>query len=510
MRHFLKKVKKRFLSAVRLLHRNDVVLKIYASFAIVLVLMGVLTGFIFLNIYRENYLSSYTELLTDKGKIISKRVARFEERDKETKFANYNTYVSQLERVENTDIWVVANKNAKEPLRESFVNAVADDITVSGGTLNILEQTFEKGKVFHTSEYDSVYGMVTLSVTVPVVNRATKEISGAVLLVSMIDMQTMGIKEGRYIISLSVFIAILVAFVVSLLFSRYLSRTISKLSHHIGVLAKGDYHPVKIKRPHSQIGHLERSLENLSGKLRKAEEERAELEQVRRDFFANVSHELRTPITVLRGYTETLSDGVIEEKEKVEELYGRMLSECQGMERLVGDLFILSKMQNPDFQIEKEPVSLKQIFEDILRSVDELGKSKKIQWNFMIPDDDLCLILGDYGRLRQMFLVILDNAIKFSDENGKIDIRVEKNGKKFDVCIRDYGTGIKKEELPYIFEKFYTSKMRQNTKGTGLGLMIAKQIAVRHGSDIMVESREGEGSAFCFSFDECESTEGYE
>lgn len=99
---------------------------------------------------------------------------------------------------------------------------------------------------------------------------------------------------------------------------------------------------------------------------------------------------------------------------------------------------------------------------------------------------------GDYDRLRQMFLIIVDNAVKFSEKNGRIEIflmrKEQKESVQLFVQIKDHGIGIPEEQLPYIFEKFYTSKLRQNQNGTGLGLMIAKQIAKRHDGDISVES----------------------
>ena len=198
------------------------------------------------------------------------------------------------------------------------------------------------------------------------------------------------------------------------------------------------------------------------------------------------------------------------------------------MERLVGDLFILSKMQNPEFQIEKEPVSLIQIFEDVVRSTRMIGQEKDIQIHSDFPEEDPCLMLGDYDRLRQMFLVIADNAVKFSDPGGVVEFAIrrmpeagkisgeqehrtertseasESNGSaKIQIEIRDHGVGIPEKELPFIFEKFYKSKLKQNEKGTGLGLMIAKQIALRHGGDIRVESHVGEGTTFYFMFTSC-------
>ena len=238
----------------------------------------------------------------------------------------------------------------------------------------------------------------------------------------------------------------------------------------------------------------------------------SELEMVGKQnavFLSNVSHELRTPITVLRGYTETLADGILEEQVQIDELYQRMLQECHGMERLVEDLFILSKMQNPDFKIDMEPVSLQQIFGDIMRSGKMIGKEKGIHFRMDAPEEDPCLIMGDYGRLRQMFLVIVNNAVKFSKEQGNVEIKIEKEGSKYNVSIHDYGVGISKEQLPFIFEKFYTSKMRQNEKGTGLGLMIAKQIALRHGGDIRVDSEVQKGTTFYFAFEECTCVEDF-
>jgi signal transduction histidine kinase len=219
---------------------------------------------------------------------------------------------------------------------------------------------------------------------------------------------------------------------------------------------------------------------------------------MRFDFFANVSHELRTPITVIRAYTETLADGVVQEKEKVDQYYDRMLSECKSMERLVGDLLTLSKMQNPDFAIEKEPVNLQQVFDDILRSAGAIAEKKNITIE-VTKDSPISMILGDYDRLRQMFMVILDNAIKFSDENKTVHINLS-NSDKIKVSIRDEGIGIDPCDLNYIFEKFYKSNLRQNAGGTGLGLAIAKQIAMKHEGTIEVESTLGEGTEFIFTF----------
>ena len=110
-------------------------------------------------------------------------------------------------------------------------------------------------------------------------------------------------------------------------------------------------------------------------------------------------------------------------------------------------------------------------------------------------------MLGDYDRLRQMFLVILDNAIKFSPEGSVVYIRITCD-EQITVSIRDEGVGISEEEQKYIFEKFYKSRLRQNAKGSGLGLAIAKQIAIKHGGTIEIQSEVGKGTEIIFSFPE--------
>lgn len=271
-----------------------------------------------------------------------------------------------------------------------------------------------------------------------------------------------------------------------------------------------------------ELGELAGAIDSLADRLKQADKERKDLEQMRLDFFANVSHELRTPITVVRAYSETLLDGIIDDENTKFEYYDKMLTECKSMERLVGDLLMLSKMQNPDFTLEKEPINLVQVFSDIMRSGSALAKEKDVKINFYTSDEVL-LMYGDYDRIRQMFMVIVDNAIKFSNNNGRVDITLKKalslepvdvfsttlsgdtyvnSGNKLFISIKDNGAGISETELPHIFEKFYKSKLRQNAKGSGLGLAIAKQIAIKHDGFITVDSKKGEGSEFKFEFNE--------
>lgn len=482
----------------RIFRGNDIILSIYISFALLLALTAVLIGTIFLRMYQKNYMESYTEKLCKQSRTIADRVTKFRINDRPARFQKYTTYIDEIEKSEETDVWIVRNEDAAEPLEEAYINA--DTASATAEMFEVLEGAFA-GSETSNSSYDRVYGMVTLRVATPIYRTPqSDEVAGAVMMISMLDKQSMGIKEGKYLITISALLGFLISYLVALAFSRYLSRPLEKIDRAIMKMAQGDYSRIAKGNSRTQLGRLENALDGLAEQLQRIESERENLDRVRQDFFANVSHELRTPITVLRGYSETLADGLITDSGQQHEFYERMVQECKGMERLVGDLFILSKMQNPDFQIEKEPVSLIQIFSDVIRNGKILGQEKNLTIEMKAPSGEPCLMLGDYDRLRQMFMVIVDNAVKFSPEGEKIELEITDGGTSWEICIRDYGIGIREEELPFIFEKFYKSKLKQNEKGTGLGLMIAKQIALRHGGDIRVESKPGEGTAFFFSF----------
>lgn len=503
------KKKRKNSSILKLFRHNDIAVRIYVSFAFVLAITLVLTGIIFIRMYQKNYIQSYTSLLTRQGKKISRRVTKFYANKNKEQFQKYTIYIDEIERAEQTDVWIVSNENAENPLDTEYTNAEMGDGTLTEEMYDVLQGAYD-GTITSSSSYDKAYGMMILRVAIPVYQKNTKEVIGGVMMISMIDKQTMGMGEGKYLITMSAMLAFLISYVIAMAFSRYLSRPISKIEKDISRLASGDYSGIVTKSRSVQLGALEEKLDYLSRELAQAEREREGLEQARRDFFANVSHELRTPITVIRGYAETLTDGVVTDGQFIGELYHRILSECRGMERLVEDLFVLSKMQNPDFQMEMEPVSLRQIFTDVVRSGKVIGQEKEVSIRLNMPEEDPCMMLGDYGRLRQMFMVIIDNAVKFSDQGGVIEIVLEKENARFKISVRDYGVGISEEQLPYIFEKFYKSKMKQNEKGTGLGLMIARQIALRHGGEIRVESEQGKGSTFFFEFEELTSMEEYE
>ena len=239
-------------------------------------------------------------------------------------------------------------------------------------------------------------------------------------------------------------------------------------------------------------------LENrLAEAVANAESER----QTSRDFVSAVAHELRTPVAVIRGSLEALCDGIICEREQVKEYHRQMLNESIYLQRLVTDLLEFSRLQSQSFSIVREPVNVSDVVSDVCRGIRRIADEKGVALE-RAENSSVFIVKGDYARLRQMLIVILDNAVKFTDRGGKVTVSERIEDGKFYLTVTDTGIGISEEELPLIFVKFHRTITGQNRNGTGLGLAIAKEIAERHGATVSVESAPGKGSSFTFCFSE--------
>lgn len=478
---------------------NRLFVKTYLSFAAITAVFAILLGVLYMRMYENATITNFESDLTKQAERISARCSDYFVRNTEDAIEAWREYVFSVVE-EGTEFWSVSNPEAKTPLGEAL--AVGLDLSVLTQEYVEVSQVAFTGETEIRTEYSKYHDCTIVTVGVPV-RGYNGEIAGAILLNAPVETQREIVANSWSMILVSGMVALLIAFALAIPFARNLTKPIGTMRSTALRLAAGDYEVKTGVVSQDEIGELASTIDFLADKLAENEIERKNIEQMRFDFFANVSHELRTPITVVRAYTESLVDGMVRDEEQAQQYYSRMLSECQSMERLVGDLLLLSKMQNPEFMVEKEPVNLQQVFHDLKRTAKAIADEKNIEIVVKQPVMP-CTMLADYGRLRQMFLVIVDNAIKFSYENSSIYITLEEEAKKIRVTIRDEGVGISEDELPNIFEKFYKSKLRQNAKGSGLGLSIARQICWKHDGTIEVESKQGEGTTFIFTFPKME------
>lgn len=223
-----------------------------------------------------------------------------------------------------------------------------------------------------------------------------------------------------------------------------------------------------------------------------------ELENMRKEFVANVSHELKTPLTSISGFLETLQSGAAETP-KIRNRFLDIISiETARLKRLIEDLLILSGIENGNAIHMDEEIEVVLAIDDVLKLLENETEKKKIKVVKRIPNDQFILKSGNTDRFKQMILNLIDNAVKYSHENGVIEIKAMKTNGKIIISIKDEGIGIPKEHLTRLFERFYRVDKARSKKvgGTGLGLAIVKHIVLLFNGSINVESKEGKGSTF--------------
>ena len=259
------------------------------------------------------------------------------------------------------------------------------------------------------------------------------------------------------------------------------------------VMANGYKHPVSIAA--APICGQQGMVNGVVILLHDRSHER-EIDQMKTDFVSSVSHELRTPLTSIKAYTETiLRDRDMPEKQKREFLI-IIDKESNRLADLVNGLLEISKLDSGSIEVVKQDINVVTIIEQIVLSLKRSADSRNIviekDINGTIPQ-----LWAHEGRIKSLISNLINNAIKFSPEGGRVKVHLEHNNKELVICVSDTGIGIPEDEIPHIFERFY--RVRQSGSqipGTGLGLAIVKEIASMHGGKVDVASELGRGTTF--------------
>lgn len=280
------------------------------------------------------------------------------------------------------------------------------------------------------------------------------------------------------------------SFLICLIFgtyvARHLTKPIGRAIEVTGRIAEGDFGSrIFEKSSTKEMVELTTSVNSLAKALE-------DQELLRKRLTADVAHELRTPLATLQSHMEAMIDKVWEPDKK---LLASCHEETLRLTKLVGELETLSHYDAGNLKLQVETFDLTSLVEQTLRSFEIGFKEKRIKTFFSGNEK---IIVGDKDKLNQVFINIISNAIKFSPEGGKIDIKITEDGGTVSVKIKDTGMGIPEKDLPYVFERFYRTDLSRNRKtgGSGIGLTIARSIVKAHNGEIIAESEEGKGSIF--------------
>ena len=221
------------------------------------------------------------------------------------------------------------------------------------------------------------------------------------------------------------------------------------------------------------------------------------LEQTRREYVANVSHELRTPIASIRSLAETLNDGLIKKEEDRSRYYGYILRESMRLSRLINDLLELSRLQSGSVALEKQPFDLAVLLQETVERMRTVASYSDIAVELDLPQGLDPTVCSNRDRIEQVLVALIDNAIKFASDDGKIIVTAAQEDDRVLVTVRNTGH-IGSTDLPHLFERFYKADASHSDGGTGLGLAIVQEVLTLLGERIEARN-EGEYVAFCFT-----------
>lgn len=241
-----------------------------------------------------------------------------------------------------------------------------------------------------------------------------------------------------------------------------------------------------------------RNIQELINEAEKDSAFRAELEEMMVEFISEIAHELRTPLTCIKGYAENLLEGEIEDKTLSRKWVSIIAEESFRLERFIQDLIDLSLIEAKRVELKFSPLEIGKLVKNTAALLYPLAQRSQVKLIVEVPRN-LPKVMGDANRIYEVFTNLVENAVKYSREGGKVKIQVKKKSEaELEIRVVDYGEGIPPEDQEMIFERFYRGGKAKSDfyKGSGLGLAISKQIVEAHGGSIKVRSPRGKGATF--------------
>jgi len=293
---------------------------------------------------------------------------------------------------------------------------------------------------------------------------------------------------------IGVIAAICIAGVIAYVMARGISTPIRQMKEVADAIAKGQFDKRTSIRGEDELAELAQSLNAMSDELKLKIERLKYLDTVRTDFVANVSHELKTPLTSIRGFVETLEDGAINDSDNARRFLAIIKKHAQRLGNIIDDLLRLSELESGG-GIEMAELDLKGLIDEIVMGFGHSLAVKQHRLSVETSGGDFT-IRGDKDRLEQVFVNLIDNAIKYTKEGGQIKVHLVSTGDFVTATVEDNGIGIPKEDIERVFERFYRVDKARSRElgGTGLGLSIAKHIVLAHNGKISIESGVNKGT----------------
>jgi signal transduction histidine kinase len=363
----------------------------------------------------------------------------------------------------------------------------ADLRTYYDDMLNELEQG---NIVVMTTQNDNVFGTPVMTVARPIIEDGT--IINYVFVHKQLSQIDASLVDIYMQILLSVAISAALGIVLTYIFTRNILRPLTVVNKGAQQLSKGNFDIYLEVKSTDEIGQFADTFNTLAQDLKKHE-------STRESFVANVSHELRSPLTSIQGLLQAVLDGTVKQDD-AEHYLNIVLGETKRLSLLISDLLDLARIESGQFPMKIEEVDINEMIRRALIMFESKIDAKKLEVEVLISDDRV-FVYADPNRLAQVLQNVIDNAVKFAGEGGRLRISTLLTDVSVFVSINNSGEVIGREDLPYVFDRFYKADKAhtREKEGTGIGLSLVRKILSEHRQKIWVESDEVDGTTFTFT-----------
>lgn len=462
---------------------------LYLKFIIIYIIFGFLSLFLVGTLTSQLILSriensTYSSLYQEANLIATNYLPDYFDENKPT--ADSAQVHAQLEAMRiytNASFWFVDVEGkmiAASPLEGTTVPTVLEDFNPAA---NGNDQ-------YQIGTYDGHFNHDVVTVMAPVVQGFFTK--GYLLIHKPFSDITAQRDHMLFPIYLSIAVVYLFSFIILLGFQFFVYRPLRKITDAATQYASGNLTYEIPVHTTDEMGYLSASLNYMATQIQ-------DMEDYQKKFIANVSHDFRSPLTSIKGYVEAIADGTIPP-----ELQGKYLNiisfETERLTDLTKDLLTLNEFDTKELLLDKTNFDMQEMIKHTAATFEGICTSKRISIELLLLPEE-AMVYADRSKIQQVLYNLLDNAIKFSENDSAITIEVTRKNDKIFVSVKDYGIGIPKQSISKIWERFYKSDLSRgkDKKGTGLGLSIVKEIITAHDEHINVISTEGVGTEFIFS-----------
>lgn len=400
-------------------------------------------------------------------------------------------------------------KNLSEFLEASFIfigkgfeiEAVSSDISHSN--IKILNQkellALKEGNIITIQgKLSGIFKEAVLTVGYPVI--IDGEFIGGILMNSSIPALQKSISDVYRITLFCLLASGIVAFVLIYISSKNISKPLLEMNQVAKIIANGDFEKRIIVKSKDEVGQLANSFNYMAESLEKQETQR-------RDFISNISHDLRSPLTSISGFLQALLDGTIP-YENQNKYLNIILDETKRLSKLANDILDINKIQIMELKINKTNFDINELIRKTVIQFEKRVTDKKIEMEVDFADSKN-MVFADVEKIQRVIYNVLDNAVKFTEDKGKIKIETTVKDEKVYVSIKDNGFGIDNKQQKHVFERFYKGDMSRgiDKKGSGLGLSIVREFIKVHDENVYLYSEKSKGTEIIFTLAESKETE---